>query len=219
MAAWSFSRLKNFESCPKKFWHLMVRKDVRQDENDTLRYGKEVHKALEDRVKKDKRLPMHLTHLEKVAKNFASPPHKTDEILTEQQLAITKGMEPTGWFDKDVWVRSIIDYLAITGDKALLVDYKTGKMYDDFTQLKLAAAMLMLHRPDINTVTVVYWWIKDKKLTKDYLCREDMAEIWNELLPRVKRYDEAHTADEFPAKSGYLCRNWCPVKQCKFNGE
>jgi len=219
MAAWSFSRLKNFEQCPKKFWHLMVRKDVIEQTNETLTYGNEVHKALELRVKKGKELPLHLSHLERYAAKFADPAPKPDSILTEQQLAINENMEPVGWFDHDVWVRSIIDYLAINGSDALIVDYKTGKLQDDFTQIKLAAVMLMLHRPKIDTVGVVYWWTKERKITRDYVAREDMQEIWNELLPRVDRYNRAFVGEEFPARQNYLCKNYCPIKQCKYNGE
>ena len=217
--AWSFSRLNSYEQCPKKYYHSSVARDVVEAENETLRYGKEVHKALELYVSKGKRLPMHLTHLKTLADKFKSPDPKPDEILVEQQMAITRQMSPTGWFDNDVWARAIMDYVAIRGSNAVMVDYKTGRMKDDFTQLKLAAAMLMLHRDDIDTVQVVYWWIKEKAITSEFLCREDMQEIWNEFFPRVERYEEGHRKEEFPARAGFLCKNYCPVKQCKYNGE
>ena len=217
--AWSFSRLKNFEQCPKKFYHTSIRKDVIESQNDTMLYGNRVHKVLELRVKNGKRLPMDMTHLESIAAKFADPKVKPDEILTEQQLAIDENYQPCDWFSKDTWTRAIIDYLAIRGDSAVLVDYKTGKMYDDFTQLKMAAALLFLFRPEINTIKVVYWWTKEKSITSDYFCREDMPELWSELLPRVERYNKAFDADEFPAKQNYLCKRYCPVKQCKWHGE
>ena len=160
--AWSFSRLKNFEQCPKKFYHTSIRKDVIESQNDTMLYGNRVHKALELRVKNGKRLPMDMTHLESIAAKFADPKVKPDEILTEQQLAIDENYQPCDWFSKDTWTRAIIDYL---------------------------------------------------------FCREDMPELWSELLPRVERYNKAFDADEFPAKQNYLCKRYCPVKQCKWHGE
>lgn len=216
--AWSFSRLKNFEQCPKKFWHTMIKKDVVEPINDTMSYGQEVHKALELRVKKGKRLPMHLTHLEPVAAKFAKPSVKPDEILTEQQLAIDADMQPCDWFSKDAWCRAIIDYLAIKGNNAVLVDYKTGRMYDDFTQLELTAALLMAYRDDIDTVQVLYWWTKEKKVTSSVVCREDLPDVWNKFLPRLKKYDEAFRHDEFRARQNYLCAKYCPVKACPYNG-
>ena len=215
--AWSFSRLKNFEQCPKKFWHTMIEKDIVEPENDTLRYGKRIHKALELRVRDGKRLPMEFTHLEPIAKRFAEP-EAQPEILVEQQLAIDENMQPCDWFSKEAWCRAIIDYLAIKGETAVVCDYKTGRMYDDFTQLKLCAALVMLYREDVNMVQVVYWWTKDKKLTRDWFAREDLPELWNELLPRLERYDAAFKRDEFPARKNGLCGRFCPVKDCKYNG-
>lgn len=216
--AWSFSRLNNFELCPKKYYHLMYKKDVFEATNDTLRYGNEVHKALELRVSKNKRLPMHLTHLEKFAAKFAKPANKPDEILVEQQLTINEQMEPVGWFDKDAWCRSIIDYLAIKGTSALLVDYKTGKQKDDFSQMFLAGAMLFLYRPDLERITLTYWWIKDRKFSSELILREDMQSVWNDFLPRVAAYEKAHKTDTFPKRQNFTCKNYCAVKDCPLNG-
>ena len=48
--AWSYSRLKNFESCPKRHWHLDIQKDIKEEEGEALLWGNVVHKALADRV-------------------------------------------------------------------------------------------------------------------------------------------------------------------------
>ena len=69
--AWSFSRLNGFETCPKKFWHTSVRKDVKEGESEAMRYGKMVHKALEKRVANGKPLPLSLRYLDKYAKLLA----------------------------------------------------------------------------------------------------------------------------------------------------
>ena len=95
--AWSFSRLNSFETCPKKFWHTSVRKDVIEPESEHMRYGKEVHKALELRVGKDRPLPLHLRHLENHAIKLVS---SKGQKLTEQQLAIDSNFEPCDWFSK-----------------------------------------------------------------------------------------------------------------------
>ena len=49
--AWSFSSLKTFEQCPKKYYHLKVAKDYEENFNtEAMRYGNEYHKAAEDYV-------------------------------------------------------------------------------------------------------------------------------------------------------------------------
>lgn len=216
--AWSFSRLNNYEICPKKFWHTSVRKDVREGEGEAMRYGKLVHKALEQRVSKGTPLPLNLQHLEKYAKLLAD---SGGEKLTEQQLAIDNMFNPCDWFSKETWCRAIIDLAIVKDIHAIVLDYKTGKISDDFTQLRLAGVMLMLHKPEIQTVELGYLWTKDKKLTRDDTCltRADIKRVVSDLMPRIKKYEAAHRTESFPARPGFLCKKWCPVKSCPYNGE
>ena len=47
--AWSYSRLKNFESCPKRHYHVDVVKDVREEESEQLKWGNALHDAFAKR--------------------------------------------------------------------------------------------------------------------------------------------------------------------------
>lgn len=217
--AWSYSRLNNFETCPKKFWHMAVRKDVKEPEGEAMRYGKMVHKALENRVSKGTKMPMNLRHLEKYAALLAN---SSGTKLTEQQLAIDNKFNPSDWFSKQTWCRAILDLAIIKGSHALVFDYKTGKISYDFTQLKLAGTLLMLHEPEIQTVELCYLWTKDKKITRDedgILSRNDIKTVISDLMPRISKYEKAHRTDSFPARPGFLCKKYCPVIKCPHHGE
>ena len=104
---------------------------------------------------------------------------------------------------------------------AVVLDYKTGKITDDFTQLRLAGVLLMLHTPEIQTVDLAYLWTKDKKLTKYErpLTRDDIKSVVLELMPRLKKYEKAHRTENFPARPGFLCKKYCPVVGCPYHGE
>lgn len=215
--ATSFSALNNFETCAKKYWHLRIARDVKEVEGEALRYGKRVHKALENYVGKGTALPAEFTHLEKhVArfKEYSGAKH------CEMELAINEQYQPVDWFAKDVWIRAKLDLVVIGGDKALIVDYKTGKMKDDgFTQLRLAAALLMLFFKDIKLVTLAYMWTEHNgQVTYDVFHRHEFPLIWNELKPRLDAFEEAHVRDNFPANPSGLCKRHCPVTQCPHNG-
>ena len=216
--AWSYSRLNNFENCPKKFWHESVRKDVPFEESEAMRYGKLVHKALELRVSKGKPMPLNLRYLDKYAKLLADA--KGDK-LTEQQLAIDNNFNPCGWFDKQTWCRAILDLAIVKGTHAIVFDYKTGKISSDFTQLRLAGVLLMLHMPELQTVELAYLWTKDKKITKYEftLTRDDIKTVVLEMMPRIKKYERAHRMESFPARPGFLCKRFCPVVACPYHGE
>jgi CRISPR/Cas system-associated exonuclease Cas4 (RecB family) len=216
--AWSFSRLNSYETCPKKFWHTSVRKDVIEPESEHMRYGKEVHKALELRVGNERPLPINLRHLEKHASKLASA---KGQKLTEQQLAIDSGFEPCDWFSKQTWCRAIIDLAVVNPPHAVVVDYKTGKISDDFTQLRLAGTLLMLHMPEIHTVDLCFLWTREKAITRDEkrLTRNDIKTVISSLMPRIRKYEKAHKTESFPARPSGLCKRHCSVTKCPHHGE
>jgi len=213
--AWSFSRLKSYETCPKKFWHTSVQKDFVEVQSDAGNYGTEVHKAIQQRLANDKKLPLHMTHLEPIIARFAEAPGTK---YVEQQLALNGDVEPTGWFDNDVWCRAIIDLAIVNGDHALLCDWKTGKMDDDFTQQRVAAAVFAVYFPEVKTFDLVYYWLKDKKPTKQSVERSDLPAIWNKILPRIRKYMVAHSTTDFPPRPSGLCKRYCPVTTCPHYG-
>ena len=217
--AWSFSAINNFESCPKKYYHLSIAKDYKEEEGEAIVYGKAVHKALEKLVRDGTPLPERFKHMQEYVQDFVNVPATK---LCEQQLAITKDYEPCDWKDwNNAWCRAVID-LAIVGDThAVLIDYKTGKMKDDgFTQLKLAAAIFMVHNPSIETVDVAYLWTENKgKRTKSSYTKSQIMELWNELLPRVGKFQRAFVEKEYPPRPSGLCKRWCPITGCPHHGE
>ena len=216
--AWSYSRLNSYETCPKKFWHTSINKDVFEAESDAMRYGKKVHKALELRVGNKTPLPLELRYLERYADRLCKA---SGTKLTEQQLAIDRNFQPCSWFAKNTWCRAIIDLAIVNAPHAVVFDYKTGKISDDFTQLRLAGALLMLHMPEIETLDLSYLWTKDKQVTKydGEFTRDSVKEVITELAPRVKRYEKAHVEQAFPARPSGLCKRYCPVRQCPHHGE
>ena len=80
---------------------------------------------------------------------------KTDgEKLFEYRMGLTKDLEPCKFFAKNVWWRGIADLVVINGDKALLIDYKTGKsaQYADTHQLQLLSLALFAHFDQLETI-------------------------------------------------------------------
>lgn len=217
--AWSFSAVNNFESCPKKYYELSIGKNFKEVEGEAILYGKAVHKALEKLVRDGTELPERFQHMKAYVQKYIDIPAKK---LVEQQLAIKKDFSPTDWRDwSGAWCRAVID-LAVVGEKsAVLVDYKTGKIKDDgFTQLKLAAAIFMAHHTNIENVSVAYLWTAHKGVeTKESYSREQITEIWNELLPRVNRFQAAFRGSDYPARPSGLCRNHCVITSCAHHGQ
>lgn len=213
---WSISNLELYELCGKKYYHQRILKDYKDKPNPITDYGKEAHKHFENRLVHNTTLPMDLGHHERVLKKLADAP---GEGLGEQKLALTRNFERTGFFDADVWVRGVVDYTKFNNTHLIIVDHKFGKMKEGFDQLELMTAMLFAYKPDIETATAMYYWAKHKKITKINITRNDISAIWAKFLPRVERMENACKTTTFPAKPNYLCKSYCPVKECPHYGK
>ena len=213
--AWSHSALNTFRTCPKKYWHEKIKKDVPFTESDASRYGKEVHKAFELYIAKGTKLPFGLKQYTPYLEKFKTA---KGQKLVEQRLAVTREFLPTGYFDKDVWFRGQADLIILHGAHAVVVDWKTGKYKNDFDQLDLMAAGVFCLDPDIQTIDAMFWWTQGREHTMKSYNREDAKDIWGRFIPIVKRLELAVSTTDFPATTNGLCKKWCAVKSCPYQG-
>lgn len=216
--AFSYSKLKNFETCPSRYFWIDVQKQFKEAESEALTYGNTLHKVLAERVGNGKALPQPFTHLEPLAEKILANSEDAT-VLVEQQLAIREDLGPTEWFGKDAWYRGIADVIKIKGPVAVVIDYKTGKILEDGVQLALMAQCVFAHHPQVQKIRTEFWWIKEDATTRADFTREDMVKVWNGVLPRVEQLKYAHDTMSFPAKPGNLCRKWCVVTSCPHHGK
>lgn len=215
--AWSYSRLKNYETCPKRHYHCDIAKDVKEEESEALLWGNEVHKQLARRLAKGTALPDGMEQYEDWCAKIIG--NGDGRLLVEQKLAITKDFAPCGFFDGGAWFRGIGDVIKIVGPVALIADWKTGKIVEDSMQLALMAACVFAHYPDVQRVRSEFIWLKEDATTREDFSRDDLVGVWRSLWPRIEQLEAAYVAVAYPPKPGRLCRNWCPVAQCPHHGE
>lgn len=214
--SWSYSKLKNYRTCPRRYYDIDVTKKYAEDfTGEHLAWGKQVHTAFEQRIRDGKAFPEGMKEFEDAAKRLLAVPGVK---LVEQQLAIAEDLSPRGWFDKDVWFRSIADYLAINGPVALAIDYKTGKIIEDSEQLALMAECVFSHYPEVQAVRTEFWWLKDDAATKENFYRSQRHNTWARVLPEVTTLKQAHDTLTFPPKPSGLCRKFCIATGCPHHG-
>lgn len=213
--SWSYSQLKNFETCPKRYAHYNVLKDVVEPESAQLAEGNAAHKAFELRIKNGESLPLGMGHYERLMAKLASA---TGHISVEQKLAITSSFTPCTYFAKTAWFRTQVDYAAINGELATIIDYKTGKPAEDLTQLQLMAAAVFIHMPQVHRIKSALVFVNHSHVEPAEFVRDDCTKIWGEILPRVKLMEKARQAQEFPPRSSGLCKRYCAVVSCPHHG-
>lgn len=213
MNAWTYSMLESFETCPKKFFHLRVARDVKEPQGEHAVWGERVHTAFENKFTADTPLPEGMTQWQGIADKFAALP---GEKLVEYKLSLTQDFEPTEW--KTAWARGIADLVVVSGKTALVADWKTGKKKPT-EQLALYAALAGAHFPQVTTFKTAFVWLKTKEITKSQYARDELPYIWQSFLPRVKKLQVAYDTNTWPARPSGLCRQWCHVLSCQYNGK
>lgn len=212
---WSYSRLKNYEACPKKHLEVDIKKRFKEEESEQLAWGNSVHKALADYIQKGGPLPKGMEPYKRWCDMIVNG---AGTNYVEQKLAITKDFTSCGYFDKDVWFRAVGDVIKINGSVGMIIDWKTGKILEDSVQLALAAACVFAEYPEVQVIRSMFVWLKEDADTREDFTRADMPGLWRVLWPRIEAMKVSHETSDYPAKQGGLCKRFCPVKSCAFNG-
>lgn len=211
---WSYSALKEYENCPKKYYEIRVAQNYTVIPSEKMIYGTEVHKALEDYVRDGVEL----------AKNYQRFKSVVDELIAipgtkyaEYEMALDKDKKPCEFSDPKRWVRGIVDLLIVDGDTAYVVDYKTGSnRYPDPKQLRLMSLMTFAHFPEVQKVKGGLLFVMHGSFIPETYLRIDIDKSWEKFSSSLQRLDNSLETNTWPANSTPLCR-FCPVKSCDFN--
>ena len=213
--ALSYSRLSTFENCPAQFDYVNVSKSVSIRGSEAMDYGNRVHEVLEKHGKGELDAGVMTEEDTLSIKKWGS----IVDVITsrpgvkyfEYQMAINEKLEPVGWFDEDVYFRSIADVLVVDGDTAYCLDYKTGKVRESPTQLQFFAAIVMYHFPEVTTVKTSFIWLRFNQTTNSEYQRRYLAPLWDALKPRLDAVHDAIDLGVFDFKPSGLCP-WCPAQ-------
>jgi hypothetical protein len=216
MTAWSYSSIKTFDQCPKKYYHLKVAKDVKDIGGPAAQYGTDLHKAAEDFIKDGTPLPERFSFLQPLMDTLqAIPGEKHCELRLGVKRGLT-GYEPCRFFAKDVWYRGIVDLLIVNGSTAYMIDYKTGKSskYADMKQLDLMAGAIFAHFPEITKIKSGLAFVATNEFPKKKHVAGELDTYMSVFETQLDRLEHAMDSGVWNAKSGPLC-GWCPVKSCE----
>jgi predicted RecB family nuclease len=216
MPAWSYSSLKTFQQCPKKYYHLKVAKDVKDDGSEATVYGKELHKVAENYIKDGTPIPERFAFIQKTVDALKNIP---GEKHTEIELGVSNKngkLNPCGFYDKEAWYRGIADLLIVDGDEGYLVDYKSSKnaKYADLKQLDLLAGAVFAHFPELKTLkSALIFVVSNEFVNKEHSSMHKLA-YFEHVRFDLERLEKAIETGVWNAVSSPLC-GWCPVKTCQ----
>lgn len=214
---WSFSSLKTFQQCPRKYYRTKVLKDVKEPDTQATIYGKSVHTAAEEFIRDGKPIPPEYEYVRPMLENLSQI---EGEKHCEVRLGLTKDLQPCDFSAKNVWWHGIADLVIINEPKqiAYSIDYKTSKSarYADVKQLDLVAVGIFKHYPNIVRVKSALAFVVSKEFVK--------AEHYVEMVPKyiekpaqdVARIEAALDNGVWNPIQGPLCK-FCAVRDCEYN--
>jgi len=214
---WSFSSLKTFQQCPKKYYHTRILKTEREPDTVATLYGKSAHTVAEEYILNKTPIPPEFEYMKDMLDQLNAIP---GEKLCEVMLGLTKDLEPCEFNADDVWWHGIADLVVLNEENGIAhsVDYKTSKnsRYADVKQLDLVATAIFAKYPKIKTIKSALLFV----VSKDFVKATHHAEMKDKYIEKpaqdVARIEAAIENGVWNPITGPLCR-FCPVKVCEHN--
>lgn len=221
--SWSWSKLKNYRSCPKRHYEIDLARNFHEDkENEALRWGNEVHLAMAKRISEGAALPITMQRYDGWPSGARRLKDAGLPVEVERSLAIDRNFQPCGWLAPEAWFRAKIDVslLVESAKAAISIDWKTGgKVEPEFEQLFLSSQAIFAHHPNVDEVAALYVWLGHDMHTAKVYQRDQMGALWSNLWPEIEQMFEAWRTVTYPPKPSGLCVRHCPVTSCPYHGK
>lgn len=205
----TYTMINTFLICPEQMYRRYVKKDLEFKMTPEMEFGNEVHTAMEYRLG-GKPLPVKMQQWEPFAAALDGL-----KARAEVKLGITAEGKPTGFFDKDVWLRGKADVIAIAGSAAFLPDWKTGKPREEPLELAVNAMLVHAHNPHLRTFTGVYAWLKENRMGIPHDV-SDTNSTWAKVNNIVEDIKDSMQTGDWTKRKSPLC-SWCDVFDCEYN--
>lgn len=210
----TYTLYNNFENCPFKAYNMHVLKNTPRVEMPEMKWGNDVHKAMELRIDKGTPLPQTMSAAEPLCSTF-SVIKELHSVHVEYQLAMTQEGQRCGYWDDSCWFRGKLDCVVVDNDNAWCVDWKTGKTREEPLELETGALLLVSNHPNIHHVVGEYFWLRDGKSGIRYHLNNH-GKTFAKLHALRTEMEGYAASGQWPKRKNPLC-GWCPVTACEHN--
>ena len=203
ITTWSFSGWKEYCQCPFKSYLKRIKK-LKEPGSPAMDRGTAIHQIAQDYVEgKNEALNQNGRDLTPFQRQFDML--KKFGAACELEWGFTASWQPTGFHAPDVWLRVKTDATYyLTPTTLVVIDYKTGKIYDDHKdQLHLYATSAFVKFPHVETILAQDWYLDQNCVTEETFQSQyakAMINDWNGRVASMLR-DAI-----FAKRPGPLCR-------------
>lgn len=209
----TYTMLNTYDICPHQMYRRYVKKDLKFVETPEMKFGNEVHSAMEYRMG-GKPLPDSMRHWEPIASAIAERKPRT-----EQQLAIDASGKPAEYWGKGTaapFFRGKNDITLLNGTKAMLLDWKTGgSKYEKPFELETNAMLIHAHNPHLTEIVGAFVWLKEGRIGQSYTLT-DTRSTWATVNNKAEEIRDRQASNDWEKKKNPLC-GWCNCFDCEHN--
>lgn len=210
--AWSYSRLSDYQQCPRKAMFKYVMR-LPEPPNKAMDRGTAIHSEGEAY------LNWEMEEVPKMYFGFANSMQELREnnAIAEEQWAFRSDWTPCGWLDSEAWLRLKIDVAAVLDGKLHTIDFKTGQIrMSHQNQLELYALASMKRRPGFEQYVVENWYLdhNERTINIHYPVEEQrLQEKWeNKVAPMLSDTQFLPTPNEYCKRCHFRKSNGGPCE-------
>ena len=209
--SWSAATLESFTMCPQRFYRTQVIKDIEAKPTPAADYSNQFHELLGQALVGNP-FPEKFARFQHMVDLVRALPGEHSVFKT---LAVDRQLKPCS-LDK-AWVKTTVDCVVANGREAVLFFWKTGQK-EPSDASKLSAAIYFCLNHESVTIHIRTFWLRAGVVEKETFTRDQLPELWRMFVPAYKRLLEAHETGVWKATPCGLCKKYCEVKECRFNG-
>lgn len=209
---WSYSALNCYaDVCPHQFYRRYIARDIPFHESPQVKWGNEVHTAMEYRISGRKPLPVEMQAFEPFAAPFDGRNPKV-----EIKLGMTADGRPCDFFSEHVWGRGKVDVVVMNDTTAYIADHKSGgSKYEKAFELEVQALLLKVAYPKLQKIHGQYLWLAENR-SGTFYDLSDVEAHHKKVRDIVYKIEQDKLADSFEKRKGPLCA-YCSVGNCEYN--
>lgn len=193
MKTQSYSAIKTYDQCPAKYKFGRI-DGLKEPSGPAADRGKLIHAEIEAVLKGE----LELVCEELVYLLPQMDRWREQNARSEMEFAVDDMWNPVEFNDPSAIFRGVIDLYIEQGNRAIVLDFKTGKERDYLDQVRVYATVILATKPHIHEVLPVIEFIDSQK-TQEYsvIYGRDIEYLKSDIRGRINiiSHDKFFTAN------------------------